>query len=240
MTCYELIYLQKVTFTIKHALISSDDKSKSKKIFTHYEKLLEDFSLNQGIVLEILKKQKPKDESSLEQINFQIRRVEERQKELLNLRLDGELDKGSFLERKNDFVRQIATLEEQRSELWKEEKLKTMLESLVKNKKELSYEDNSVYSCLKMLQKHGFLIWRYHPESNRATGLCRPLHNRSAMAPYICEKHYMIFEAFPKVFFNCNLSPLVLKERIQVRIIKVFCSKMCLISPLRRKLNEGL
>jgi site-specific DNA recombinase len=164
-----------------------------KKIFTHYEKLLEDFSLNpwylklnQGIVLEILKKQKPKDESSLEQINFQIRRVEERQKELLNLRLDGELDKESFLERKNDFVRQIATLEEQRNELWKEdieEKLKTMfelsknlyetyketdeqwksvflqnimVELLVKNKKELSYGENSMYSCLKMLQKHDF------------------------------------------------------------------------------------
>ena len=164
-----------------------------KKIFSYYEKLLEDFSLNpwflklnQGIILEVLKHQKPKDESSLEQINFQIRKIEERQKELLNLRLDWELDKESFLERKNDFVRQLAKLEEQKNELGKddlEEKIKTMFELsenlcetykqaneqgksvflqnimfelLVKNKKELSYADNSVYSCLKMLQKHDF------------------------------------------------------------------------------------
>ncbi|MCD5384418.1 MAG: hypothetical protein LRZ97_00710, partial [Candidatus Pacebacteria bacterium] len=90
------------------------------------------------------------------------------------------------MERKNDFVRQIALLEGQKSELGKddlEEKIKQvfelsvdlcgkykradeqgksvllqniMFELLVKNKKELSYGDNSVYSCLKMLQKHDF------------------------------------------------------------------------------------
>jgi hypothetical protein len=31
-----------------------------------------------------------------------------------------------------------------------------MVELLVKNKKELSYGENSMYSCLKMLQKHDF------------------------------------------------------------------------------------
>jgi hypothetical protein len=90
------------------------------------------------------------------------------------------------LERKNDFVRQISVLEEQKNELGKddlEEKIKTMFELsvdlhskykqadeqgksillqnimfelLVKNKKELSYAENSVYSCLKMMQKHDF------------------------------------------------------------------------------------
>lgn len=30
-----------------------------------------------------------------------------------------------------------------------------------------------------------YCFWRHHPESNRATELCRPLHNRSAMAPSI-------------------------------------------------------
>lgn len=142
--------------------------------------------LNKMIITDLVKSRKPQNEKTIKSLNHKIQKLESREKKLLNLRLDGEIDKKIYLEKKNAIVSEIQHIESEKNTLQNtefEKKIKTMFELaetpyqrykskntkektvflqnfmfelFVENKKELSVGENSWYSCLKLVQKHDF------------------------------------------------------------------------------------
>lgn len=161
---------QKLIF--KHFL----EELKNLKIDDDFKKL------NKEIILEILEKQKPKDFETIKGIDFKIKKLSNQKDSLLELRLEWEIDKEIYKTKSNNIIFKIEELETEKSELKNnnlKEKINIMFELLenlsisynqannelktvilknlmfelfVNSKKELSYAENSLFNCLKLLQ----------------------------------------------------------------------------------------
>lgn len=143
----------------------------------------EDFKIfNKEIILEIFESQKPKDDETIKEIEFKIRKLKDQKDKLLDLRIEWEIEKDIFTQKSNDIVLKIEDLEIQKNELksnnikekvevlfelienlsksykranseFKSVILKNlMFELFVNNKKELSYAENSLLNSLISLQ----------------------------------------------------------------------------------------
>lgn len=159
------------------------------KIFNHFlEKIShlefdENFKvINKEIIITILENQKPKDYETIKEIDFKIKKFKEQKDKLLDLRIDWEIEKDVYTKKSNDLVLQIEDLENNKSELkknnlkekidimfelleslsvkykqadweWKSIILKNlMFELFIDNKKELSYAEDSLLNSLILLQ----------------------------------------------------------------------------------------
>ena len=164
-----------------------------KKLMSKCDDLISDLEFNRGfidlnkmIITDLMQMKEPQNVQSINSITHQISKLKERESELLNLRLDAEISNDLYKEKKNDLVKQVKRLENEKNLLQNDkvdEKLKTMFELAespyqryksknaeqksaflksymfelsVNNKKELAYADNSMYSCLKLVQKYDF------------------------------------------------------------------------------------
>ena len=158
------------------------------KIYSYFLKELENFkidedfkSLNKEIILEILEKEKPKDFNNIKEIKSKINKLNTKKDSLLELRLEWEIDKETYLSKINDIIFEINELDSKKNELKNnsiEEKIKIMFELIenlsqsyktanyelksvilknlmfelfINSKKELSYAENSLFNSLKML-----------------------------------------------------------------------------------------
>ena len=137
--------------------------------------------LNKEIILKILEAKIPDNFEEIKNIDLEIKKLESKKEKLLDLRLEWELEKEVFNDKNNSIVLKIEELQSKKKEIknrnlkWKIElmfelsknlytsynrannELKTdilknlMFELFVNSKKELSYAENSLYNCLKML-----------------------------------------------------------------------------------------
>lgn len=141
--------------------------------------------LNKEIILEILENNIPKDNETINEIEFKIKKLKEQKDKLLDLRIEWEIEKDIFNQKNNNIVLKIEDLEIQKNELknnkikekvnvmfevletlstsynradneWKSVILKIlMFDIFVNTKKELSYAENSLFNSLIWLQNMG-------------------------------------------------------------------------------------
>ena len=167
---------ERININEKHIFSFLEEEIKK----VHFNKNFKE--LNTEIILARLEQQKPKNFETIKKIDYKIRIAKEQKENLLDLRLDGEIDKKVFNEKNNDLLIKLEDLEYDKKELkensldWKislfldlKESLytsydlannefksvilkKLFLELFINNKKELTYAENSLFKTLILLQ----------------------------------------------------------------------------------------
>ncbi len=154
---------------------------KAWELLESYEMKWDFKALNKKMALRILEENNPQEKKKLLSIEAQIWKLKAKKQNLLDLRLEEEIDKAIYNEKSNEIVHQISTLENQRKEIsqrkdsskinkgvelacslyrsykeWNEEKKSNCLKSLrvelfLNTKKELSIKENSLLKFINFL-----------------------------------------------------------------------------------------
>jgi hypothetical protein len=72
---------------------------------------------NKKMAFKLLEKSKPDEQAKLKVINSDITKLKEKKKNLLDLRLEGEIDKNIYNEKLNDITFKINKLENQKNKI---------------------------------------------------------------------------------------------------------------------------